>query len=181
MDCEHPAHTEEIKAKTVLPTSAEEVQSISTHQLCVLTASSLGMGTVQPVTAVPHHQSTSPYSAGDLQEKTTYQGPKYCKGLLTSWPWTFQNTEVRQTSLLLQDQNRETEKELLSSSIPYPEHTQWLYKQQLHFFSHLHMDCTHTALYTSFCYLWQIFLDLSFFTLAQKKLNTKRNFTTCFT
>ena len=61
MDCEHPAHTEEIKAKTVLPTSAEEVQSISTHQLCVLTASSLGMGTVQPVTAVPHHQSTSPY------------------------------------------------------------------------------------------------------------------------
>ena len=55
MDCEHPAHTEEIKAKTVLPTSAEEVQSISTHQLCVLTASSLGMGTVQPVTAVPHH------------------------------------------------------------------------------------------------------------------------------
>ena len=38
MDCEHPAHTEEIKAKTVLPTSAEEVQSISTHQLYVLTA-----------------------------------------------------------------------------------------------------------------------------------------------
>src|SRR4029434_10802918 len=30
MDCEHPAHTEEIKAKTVLPTSAKEVQSIIT-------------------------------------------------------------------------------------------------------------------------------------------------------
>src|SRR4029434_10892538 len=62
MDCEHPAHTEEIKAKTVLPTSAEEVQSISTHQLCVLAASSLCMRTVSPVTAVPPHQSSSPYS-----------------------------------------------------------------------------------------------------------------------
>ena len=68
-------HTEEIKAKTVLPTSAEEVQSIRTHQLCVLTAS-LGMGTVQPVTAAPNHQSISPYSAGDLQEKTYLPAPK---------------------------------------------------------------------------------------------------------
>ena len=60
------------------------------------------------------------------KKRLTYQRPRYCKGFLTSWPWTFQNTEVRQTSLLLQDQNRETEEELLSSSIPYPEHTQWL-------------------------------------------------------
>ena len=50
------------------------------------------------------------------KKRLTYQRPRYCKGFLTSWPWTFQNTEVRQTSLLLQDQNRETEEELLSSS-----------------------------------------------------------------
>ncbi|KAG5283038.1 hypothetical protein AALO_G00037560 [Alosa alosa] len=46
-----------------------------------------------------YHQSTSPYPAGHLYQKSTDKGPNYLKGHFIPWPWTVLTTEVKQTSL----------------------------------------------------------------------------------